>query len=209
MIFHLKNSLETMESVEYHNIEPTYTCAKKVVSPELAEALIELVDERGQKSDWAYNPDCLEYQIANPFARIRTDPDEKINACLPELFSLGERFLRILNSSFQNTLCDSVTGYHGFWVLKYLANGKFDKHCDWDSSYTGIAPPIVGSVCISLNDDYRGGETFLYDNQGNPQVVEREKYSSVLWDGWTQHKVAPVVEGARYVLVIHYTGIAK
>lgn len=198
-----------MESVEYHNIGPTYTCAKKVVSSELAETLISLVNERGKKSDWDYNPDSLEYQIANPFSAVRAPTDDILNKCLPDLFTLGERFLRVFNSSFQNTICDMVTGYHGFWVLKYSQNGQFEKHCDWDSSYKGISPPVVGTVCILLNDDFRGGETTIFDNQGTSILLNREKYSSLCWDGWTQHKVSAVTEGDRYALVMHYTGIAK
>ena len=59
-----------MESVKTHNPEPTYITAKNVVSEELASKLIDLVDERGKRSEWSYNPDCTEYQIANPFSKI-------------------------------------------------------------------------------------------------------------------------------------------
>ena len=198
-----------MEDVNYHNIEASYVTAENVISQELADVLIELVDERGKRSDWSYNPDCLEYQIANPFAKIRTEQDERISGLLPELFTLGESFMRTLNSAFQNTICDIVTGYHGFWVLKYMQNGKFEKHCDWDSSYKGISPPIVGTVCIPLNDNYRGGETLIYNNRGGHNLVPRNKLSALVWDGWTQHSIAPITQGERYVLVLHYTGTAK
>jgi len=57
-----------MESVKPHNLEPSYISAKEAVSTEVASTLIELVDERGKHSEWSYNPDCLEFQIANPFS---------------------------------------------------------------------------------------------------------------------------------------------
>ena len=198
-----------MESVNYNNLEPTYVTAENVISQEMADTLISLVDERGKRSEWSYNPDCLEYQIANPFSKIREPSDKRISELLPELFTLGESFLRTFNTAFQNTICDIVTGYHGFWVLKYLQNGQFEKHCDWDSSYKGIAPPIVGTVCIPLNDNYTGGETQIYNNRGVPTIVSRNKLSALAWDGWTQHRIAPITQGERYVLVLHYTGTAK
>lgn len=37
-----------MEDVNYHNIEATYITAENVISQELADVLIELVDERGK-----------------------------------------------------------------------------------------------------------------------------------------------------------------
>mgnify|MGYP003652324495 FL=1 len=46
-----------MEDVNYHNIEATYVTAENVISQELADVLSELVDERGKRSDWSYNPE--------------------------------------------------------------------------------------------------------------------------------------------------------
>ena len=44
---------------------------------------MKLVDERGKRSEWSYNPWCLEFQIANPFSKVRTENDEAMS-----LFSL-------------------------------------------------------------------------------------------------------------------------
>ena len=52
--------------------------ANDVVSDEFAKKLIDLVDERGKRSEWSYNPDCTEYQIANPFSKIRSTNHEKV-----------------------------------------------------------------------------------------------------------------------------------
>lgn len=198
-----------MESVKIYNSAPTYMVFKNVISEDLAKGLINLVDERGSRSEWSYNPDCLEYQIANPFSKFRAPNDEKIIELLPDLFGLGESFMRHSNWSFGNTVCDIITGHHGFWVLKYEEGGEFEAHCDWDSGPNGIRPPIVATACILLNDDYRGGETVLFDSRKEPTIIGREKFEALVWDGFTQHRVAAVTEGIRYALVIHYTGTIK
>jgi predicted 2-oxoglutarate/Fe(II)-dependent dioxygenase YbiX len=209
MISHSKSSQEVMESVKTHNPQPTYLTSDKAVSQETADVLIELVNERGKRSEWSYNPDCTEFQIANPFSKLRSENDEKTVSILPELFGLAESFLRHMNWSFQNNVCDIATGHHGFWVLRYDEGGQFDKHCDWDSGPNGIRPPVVGTVCILLNDDFRGGETVLYDSRGDEAIIQRGEFSALMWDGFTQHRVSPVTEGTRYALVIHYTGTIK
>jgi hypothetical protein len=198
-----------MESVKTNNPEPTYISAKNVVSEDLAAKLIDLVDERGKRSEWSYNPDCVEYQIANPFSKIRTPNDGCINEILPDLFGLGESFLRHINWNFKNNVCDIATGHHGFWVLKYEAGGGFEDHCDWDSGPNGIRPPIVATAAVLLNEGFRGGEMVLFDSIGQGTIIEQQRGSGIVWDGFTQHRVATVTEGTRYALVIHYTGTIK
>ena len=198
-----------MESVKTHNSEPTYITAKKVVSDELAKKLIALVDERGKRSEWSYNPDCTEYQIANPFSKIRSPNDEQIVDVLADLFALGESFLRHINWNFKNNICDITTGHHGFWILKYEEGGSFDAHCDWDSGPNGIRPPIVATAAVLLNEGFRGGEMVLFDSTGESSIIEQQKASALVWDGFTQHRVGTITEGVRYALVIHYTGTIK
>tara|TARA_R110001583_G_scaffold83769_1_gene220982 strand:+ start:1175 stop:1771 length:597 start_codon:yes stop_codon:yes gene_type:complete len=198
-----------MESVKTNNPEPTYISATNVVSEELAKKLIELVDERGKRSEWSYNPDCTEFQIANPFSKFRSSNDAEIIDVLPELFGLGESFLRHINWSFSNNVCDIATGHHGFWILKYDEGGEFEAHCDWDSGPNGIRPPIVATAGVLLNEGFRGGEMVLFDSKGNPTIIDQQRGSAVVWDGFTQHRVATITEGVRYALVIHYTGTIK
>ena len=198
-----------MESVKTNNPEPTYISATNVVSEELAKKLIELVDERGKRSEWSYNPDCTEFQIANPFSKFRSSNDAEIIGVLPELFGLGESFLRHINWSFSNNVCDIATGHHGFWILKYDEGGEFEAHCDWDSGPNGIRPPIVATAGVLLNEGFRGGEMVLFDSKGNPTIIDQQRGSAVVWDGFTQHRVATITEGVRYALVIHYTGTIK
>jgi len=198
-----------MRSVKPTNLEPPYISALEAVSEETASTLVSLVDERGKRSEWAYNPDCTELQIANPFSRFSVKNDEKIISILPDLFGLSESCMRHMNRYFQNNVCDIITGHHGFWVLKYEAGGQFSLHCDWDSGPNGIRPPIVATACVLLNDDFKGGETLLLTSNAEQTIVPREKLSILMWDGFTQHKIATVTEGTRYALIIHYTGTIK
>jgi len=201
---HLNASLE-MENLANHNPNPNYITASNAVSEEVAKTLCDLVDERGAQSAWSYNPDCIEFQIANPFSKVQRKNDDTIISVLPDLFSLSESCMRHINREFTNTVCETATGYHGFWILKYTQGGGFDWHCDWDSGPNGIRPPIVATACVLLNDDFTGGETVLSD----VGIINREKLSLIMWDGFTQHRVSPLTEGTRYALVMHYTGTIK
>jgi predicted 2-oxoglutarate/Fe(II)-dependent dioxygenase YbiX len=208
MSWDLKNS-QKMEGVKYHNLEPTYITCREAVKKEVADKLIALVNERGKRSTWAYNPDCVEFQIANPFSKTQRSNDETIMEVLPDLFWVAESFMRHLNFAFGNNVCDIATGHHGFWILRYEQGGKFESHCDWDSGPNGIRPPVVGSVCVLLNDDFSGGETLISDGNGKETIIPRENLSALMWDGFTNHRIAPVTQGTRYALVIHYTGTIK
>ena len=199
----------TMQSVKVNNPEPTYISAKSVITPECAKTLMKLVDERGRRSEWSYNPWCLEFQVANPFSKIRTENDATIISVLPDLFSVAESFMRHINWNFQNTICEIATGHHGFWILRYDEGGSFDLHCDWDSGPDGIRPPIVATAAILLNDDFEGGETVFIDSTGTPSIIQQEPLSALIWDGFTNHKINTVTSGTRYALVIHYTGTIK
>jgi hypothetical protein len=206
-----KSLRNSMQDVKVNNPAPAYLTAKNVISEECAKTLMELVDERGKRSEWSYNPWCLEYQIANPFSKVRTNNDEKIISVLPDLFSIGESFLRHINWSLSNTVCDVVTGHHGFWILKYEEGGFFESHCDWDSGPNGIRPPIVATAAILLNDNFEGGETVIFNSMGEETMIggEKEVGSALVWDGFTQHQVNKITKGTRYALVIHYTGTIK
>ena len=195
-----------MENLVNHNPEPHYITADNAIPEDVAATLCELVDERGVKSAWHSNPDCIEYQIANPFSKVQRKNDEKIISVLPDLFALGESCMRQLNQEFTDSAYEDLTGYHGFWVLKYFVGGGFDWHCDFDSGPNGIRPPICATACVLLNDNFEGGETILHNYD---RIIERKKLQVLMWDGFTQHKVAPVTEGARYALVMHYTGTIK
>lgn len=199
-----------MKNVEKHNLAPPYLTAKEALPPEVMSTLIDLVVEKGTKSKWSYNPDCREYQIANPFSPEQNKPDPNVSKILPELFGLAESCMRKMNFLFTNNACEYITGYHGFWVLEYEEGGQFAAHCDWDSGPNGIRPPVVATACVLLNDDFEGGDTYVIGPDDETSVrVPRTPGDIVMWDGFTQHAVTPVTKGTRYVLVIHYTGSVR
>jgi len=199
---------------EKYNLDPTYLMYKNAVSEETAQTLMDLVDEMGKPTIWDNNPNCIELQIGNPFSKDvywdESSKDPRIIALLPHLRDLGEVFLRQANRHFNNNVCNMVTGNHGFWVMRYNApGGSFDVHSDWAGGPKGINPPIVATAAILLNDNYGGGETRVFNGMLEGSFLEREKYSAVSWDGWTQHQVCPVTEGSRYVCIIHMVGSLK
>lgn len=205
----ITSSNSTMESVKVNNPEPTYITAEDGLTDEVCEHLISLVDDYGTKSTWSYNPDCLEYQLFNPFSKEDLRSDDRITRCLPELYKLAESCMRKGNLCFGNNACETITGHHGFWILKYKEGGKFAAHCDWDSGPNGIRPPVVATASVLLNDDFTGGETLMMDTYGSMSVVPRSKRSVLMWDGFTQHSIANITSGNRYALVVHYTGTVK
>lgn len=198
-----------MKNVTGHNLEPSYLTGTQALSKDVMKSLMELVDNKGAKSTWSYNPDCTELQIANPFSVARKN-DAKTISVLPELFALGESCMRQMNRVFTNSAFEYISGHHGFWVLRYDEGGKFDPHCDWDSGPNGIRPPVVATACVMLNDDFEGGETYIIGHdQSTTTKLKREVGDIVMWDGYTEHAISPIKKGTRYVLVIHYTGNIK
>jgi len=200
-----------MESVRTHNPEPTFISAKNAIALDVAKILMDLVDEKGTKSTWYSNPMCLEYQIANPFVKEKHDSDPRIRQVLPDLFFLAEDCMRHINWSFRNSAFNLITGYHGFWVLKYTQGSEFKVHHDFSSGETGIRPYVAATASVLLNDNYSGGELSLYDSNDSkyPLINCKDKLSLNIWDGFTRHEVTPITEGTRYSLVIHYTGTIK
>jgi hypothetical protein len=194
-----------------HNLAPTYLMYQDVMSKEMAQTLMDLVDEKGKETIWDDNPNCIELQIANPFSEDaywdEASKDPRVVSLLPNLMDLGQTFLREANKHFNNNVCHTITGNHGFWVMRYDApGGMFGMHCDADLGPTGVHPPIVATAAILLNDDYEGGETIVLDGKKHGSYLERKKRSAVSWDGWAQHQVCPVTKGSRYVCIVHMVG---
>jgi hypothetical protein len=194
--------------VKLVNSKPTYLTVENIISDSLSSKLIELVNERGKESEWSYNPNCLEYQISNPYSRFPIENDEKTSDVFLELFAIGEFLLRKINANFNNSGFDDVTGHHGFWILKYRENGGFDIHCD-TADEGGIQPPVLATASILLNDEFEGGSIGLVDSRGIPFKANQEINSAIVWDGITNHTVTALTKGFRYVLIIHYVGKLK
>ena len=190
------------------NREPRFVLAENVISPAIAEKLIELVDERGSSSEWEDNPHTTEYQIANPFSRNERNVDKKDLEVLPSLFQVGQSFLRQFNRDINNTVCDTITGYHGFWIVKYKEGATFSTHTDWGTGPEAIMPPVAATLSIKLNEGYEGGKLNYYSG---PHSYEMDipLYGAIGHDGFTDHSVSELTKGTRYVLIIHYTGSVR
>lgn len=190
------------------NREPRFVVAEKIITPAAAEKLISLVDERGSASEWSDNPHTLEYQMANPFSKNERNVDKKDLEVLPDLFQVGQSFLRQFNRDMNNTVCEIVTGYHGFWIMKYEEGAKFSQHTDWGTGPEAIMPPVVATLGIKLNEDYEGGKLTFYSGPHSYEM-DTPLYGGIGHDGFTDHAVSEVTKGTRYNLVIHYTGSVR
>ena len=193
------------ENLKVHNREPRYISATNAVDGVLADKLIALVDKRGSASDWDANPHTLEYQMANPFSKNERNVDAEDLEVLPELFQLAHSFLRQFNRSLNNTVCETVTGCHGFWIMKYTEGAEFLPHMDWGSNPEAITPPVVASLSIKLNEGFVGGELLHLEGK-DKYKIDVPLYGCVGHDGFTMHEVSKIEKGVRYSLVIHYTG---
>ena len=58
------------------------------------------------------------------------------------------------------------------------------------------------SVSLALNEDYKGGDLFYTDAEGNDQIVSLRKGDAFLFGGDLMHGVRPVRDGVRYSLVV-------
>ena len=191
-------------SFKVHNKEPWYLTAENAVTPEEASKLISLVDERGTASEWDDNPFTTEYQLANPFSKTERNVDDRDMEILPTLFQLAHSFMGHLNRSMKNTVCEMITGYHGFWIMKYDEGAEFSQHSDWGSGEGSIQPPVMATMGIKLNSDYEGGDFYIGNNK-----LDTPEYGLTIHDGFTMHNVTPITKGSRYKLVTHFVGALK
>jgi len=198
-----------MNDLQNHNLEPSFITAQNAINPEVAKLLMGLVDEEGKISSWNKNPYCKEVQIANPFSKDHSNYPKIQAKVIPSLYMLSESCMRHMNWAFGNTAFDIITGHHGFWVMRYDEGGEFAPHTDWNSTPAGIRPPIIATTITLLNDNFVGGETIFFSGDGSSTIIEREKYSILMMDGFTKHKVTPVLKGQRYALITHYVGNMK
>ena len=92
------------------------------------------------------------------------------------------------------------TSFHKIRFNKYQKTRKMALHCDhihtcFDGEQRGI--PIF-TILALLNDDYKGGEFYLWD-----KVIDMKKGDIILFPSvfLYPHKVEPVTEGVRYSCV--------
>jgi hypothetical protein len=197
-----------MENVNVLNCEPTIIEASNALSARTATTLIELVDKLGVLVDDLEGSRCIQYQIANPYNKLKSKEDfvtERLNAVLPDLFSLGESCLRHVAWNFGNSPFTEPLGHLGFWVRKHEKGMGTDACSAWERKQT--KPLIVATSYVLLSPAFEGGETRLLDSQGGSEAIQtRSALGVTTWGGFTRYKESPVTDGAKYSLLIHYTG---
>ena len=189
--------------IEILNPAPTYLKISDIVSEEFAQKLISIVQRKGKTTNYATNPNCREYRIAN--VMIGSMEKEDILA-LTALHSIAEPIQNIANEIFKNTALLKIITHAGFWLMEYSEGSEFKEHVDYSLEDDEYSTAALATLCISLSDpeDYEGGELLL-----SGKTLPQEKLGGYVWDGWTYHQVKPVTKGKRYVLVIHFTGLVK
>ncbi len=82
-----------------------------------------------------------------------------------------------------------------FEIVKWFENDFMDKHYDFDyHTYTSV---------IYLNDDFKGGETFVNDLKIIPEIGKIVTFQGSL----NIHGVLKITKGNRYTLPIWYKSI--
>ena len=189
--------------VEILNPEPTYVKFIDIITPNLADSLVKLVIEKGILSKYNGNTNCKEYKLPNIFTG-NLSKEEII--LLSKLHSIVERIKEIGNYVFKDSALETIITHAGFWIMEYSEGGSFDEHVDYSLDDDEYSTPALATLVINLNsgDKYKGGELFISN-----KLVPSYYNGGYLWDGWTHHKVNPITEGKRYVLVVHFTGLMK
>lgn len=193
--------------IAVENPAPTIIRLFDLVSPEFAQELMDLVDERGKSSEYNGNPNTKELRLG---AYMQTGfmgagvADPKEMQAVSALQSIVQPLIPIIESSYQNTILERVTGHRGFWIMRYEEGGGFTEHVDWSLDQDDNSTPAVATLCINLNDAYEGGQKYI---AGQP--IDCPKFGGEVHDGWTYHKVDPIAKGARYLVCTHFLGTLK
>lgn len=117
---------------------------------------------------------------------------------LPDIYSL--KIWSLLNKPEMKLLYDQIMELNEPFidrcqVHEFSQDGFLGKHIDvqghQDYDYTAI---------IYLNDDYEGGEFYIYNNEENPALLKPPKHSLIITSCHIAHEVKVVREGKRKTL---------
>jgi len=194
-------------NISVYNPAPTYIIIDDIITPELAQHMMDVVDVLGTDSNYTGNRNTLERRLQPYMHRgfiAGTAEDRKEVEIIAELSRITSSLTSYIADVFKNSALDTITGHRGFWLMKYGPGGEFEEHVDWSTDDDKQSTPAVATLCIKLNDEYTGGTTLI---NGSP--IDVPQYGGAIWDGWTYHTAEPVEEGDRYVCVIHFLGTLK
>lgn len=84
--------------------------------------------------------------------------------------------------------------------LKYNPGGKYDWHCDYGISETGVRK-LSMSIQLSSAWEYNGGDLVIRDWHNRKHYISKEVGNVVVFDSRAPHKVDPITHGERYAIV--------
>ena len=95
-------------------------------------------------------------------------------------------------------------GYTGIKFIRYFPGQEMKVHCDHiHSMFDGVRKGVpILSIIGHLNDDYEGGETYMFDDKDG-DLLETEKGDLYVFPSCFlfPHYVTPVTKGTRYSYV--------
>jgi len=117
------------------------------------------------------------------------------------IFNDLKKFTSSLEDSYRESVCSfyhSRDNYFQFLYYDSKMRGHYDYHTDYVKKHPRILTIIVG---LNSVDEYEGGELFV---QNHMKGVKLDKGDAIMFPSnfMYPHKVAPVTEGERKVLII-------
>tara|TARA_R100000900_G_scaffold116799_1_gene91766 strand:+ start:708 stop:1304 length:597 start_codon:yes stop_codon:yes gene_type:complete len=117
-----------------------------------------------------------------------------------ESMKLVTRLYDIYNDTFKHhPLSPKIESTPVLHFLKYTADDR--GHYDWHTDDSAKHAPRTLTMLIGLNDNYSGGELKVL-NDSNPVKLRRNQAVIFPSNFLYSHKVEPVTEGERKVLVV-------
>ena len=139
-------------------------------------------------------------QSGNPGGNLQKKVEDINDLIVEKLRVALEEYVRGLNFYWFS----GWEGYTGIKFIRYFPGQEMKVHCDhihsmFDGERKGV--PIL-SIIGHFNDDYEGGETFMFDDK-NGKKIDTEKGDLLIFPSnfLYPHYVTPVTRGVRYSYV--------
>ena len=107
-----------------------------------------------------------------------------------------QSFMAFNNKYFQYDL----SGTFEIQLLKYLDGSHYDWHCDYGNS-NGPVRKLSMTIQLTHHWEYNGCDVILKDWYNRSHNISKEIGSVTVFDSKVPHKVTPLTNGERIVLV--------
>ena len=197
------------------NIEDYVFHKKNFLEDEYCEKSInELKECKWVKHDWyTPTPSLPAFQNLPPVGRDNEGEviDMETGVAEKKLEEINDFIIEELRKELQAYLerlnfywFSGWEGYTGIKFIRYLPGQEMKVHCDHiHSMFDGVRKGIpILSIIGYFNDDYEGGETFMFDDK-NGEKIDTEKGDLLVFPSCFlyPHYVTPVTKGVRYSYV--------